>query len=322
MRITFYLPENYLPGPLDQEAWKSGSIRNLEESGKVACAQCWIYQTWIALSAAGIPCALSSEIPNEGILIALAGFFDDSWRPPENVFFADIVADFLPHPSAHWHIVQNKAHAARLPRSVFMPLWPQPNLVARDPARGGVFENVCFLGDPGNLAPELHGPAWLMQLEKAGLHLDIRRADRWHDYRDVDCVLAIRDFSRSRHLHKPATKLYNAWIANVPFLGGKDSAYASDGRCGVDYLKADSPDAVLQYLRRLQADSVFRNALVANGAESGRKFTREATCRQWERLVTETLPAHASQWLSGSKAHRFLLKTTQRAIARLDRCLR
>ena len=322
MRITFYLPENYLPGALDQDAWKSGSIRNLEESGKIACAQCWIYQTWIALTAADVPCELSSEIPKEGVLIALSGFFDDSWRPPRNIFFADIVADFLPHPSAHLHIVQNRAHAARLPRSEFMPLWSQPNLVARDPARGEVFENVSFLGDPGNLAPELRDRKWLEKLEDAGLHLDIRRADRWHDYSDVDCVLAIRDFSRSSHIHKPATKLYNAWIASVPFIGGKDSAYSSDGRCGVDYLKAKSPDAALRHLRRLKEDWAFRASLVAKGSESGKRFTREATCRQWERLVTETLPAHAGRWMSSSQPRRFVFTATQRAIAQLDRRLR
>jgi len=317
------LPDKYLPNGPDQEAWKSGSIRKLEESGKITCAQCWIYQTWAALSAAGIPCELSSAIPGEGILLALSGFFHDSWRPPRGVFFADIVADFLPHPSAHLHIVQNGTHARRLPRSVFMPLWTHPNLVARDPSRGATFENVCFLGDPGNLAPELRSREWQDQLEKTpGLRLDVRRADRWHDYSDVDCVLAIRDFTRSRQLHKPGTKLYNAWLAGVPFIGGNDSAYAADGNCGVDYLKAESPEAVLAHLRRLRDDPAFRSSLVANGREAGKAFTRDKTLRRWERLVMETLPDRAGRLAAAPSPNRFFFEATQRAIAHLDRRLR
>ncbi|TSA29349.1 MAG: glycosyltransferase family 1 protein [Verrucomicrobiaceae bacterium] len=323
MRATFYLPEKYLPDGPGRDAWRSGAIRNLEESGKIACAQCWIYQTWIALSAAGIPSELSSEVPKEGILLALSGFFNDSWRPPKGVFFADIVADYLPHPSARLHILQNKAHTRRLPHSVFMPLWTQPNLVARDPARGGVFENICFLGDPGNLAPELRSKEWAAALEKDfGLRLDIRQADRWHDYSDVDCVLAIRDFTKSRQLHKPATKLYNAWLAGVPFIGGRDSAYASDGRCGVDYLRADSPEQLLSHLRRLKEDPEFRMRLVDEGARAGAGFTREMTLRRWEGLVSETLPAAARKYAAASKIQRALSNAAHRVVVGVDRRLR
>ena len=204
-----------------------------------------------------------------------------------------------------------------------MPLWAQPNLAARDPARGGVFQNICFFGDPENLAPELRDPAWLKHLEQTGgLRLDIRRADRWSDYSDVDCALAIRDFSKSTHLHKPATKLYNAWIAGVPFIGGMDSAYAADGRPGVDFLQAASPDAVLAHLRRLRNDPAFRNLLVANGRESGKAFTREATCRRWEQLATKTLPEKAGRWMSAPKPLRLIAGATRRAVFALDRRIR
>ncbi|MEM8808289.1 MAG: hypothetical protein AAGF01_19895, partial [Cyanobacteria bacterium P01_G01_bin.38] len=35
--------------------------------------------------------------------------------------------------------------------------------------------------------------------------------NRWHDYRQIGAVVAIRSFDRRRYDHKPATKLYNAW---------------------------------------------------------------------------------------------------------------
>jgi hypothetical protein len=323
MRVTFYLPEKYLPDVVLRDAWRSGTIQEVKESGKETCAQSWIYMTWIALTAAGIPSELSSEVPKEGILLALSGFFNDSWRPPPGVFFADIVADYLPHPAAHLHIVQNREHAARLPRAVFMPFWPHPNQVTRDPARGETFQNVCFFGDEKNLAPELRSDAWAAALlQDLDLRLDIRRADRWHDYSDVDCVLAIRDFTKSRQLHKPSTKLYNAWLAGVPFIGGRDSAYASDGRCGVDYLRADSPEQVLTHLRRLKEDLEFRARLVEEGGKSGAGFTREMTLRRWERLVSETLPAAVRKYAAASKIQRALSNAAHRVVVGVDRRLR
>ncbi|MFA7342778.1 MAG: glycosyltransferase [Terrimicrobiaceae bacterium] len=323
MRVTFYLPEKYLPDDLCREAWKSGTIRNLEESGKIACAQCWIYQTWNALASAGHACTLSPDLPKEGILVALSGFFGASAKFPPGVFFADIVADSLPHPAAHLHIVQNEAHAARLPRAVFMPLWTHPNLVPRDPARDGAFEKICFLGDPDNLAPGLRSEEWAAALRRdLGLQFEIRRADRWHDYSDVDCVLAIRDFTKSRHLHKPATKLYNAWLAGVPFIGGRDSAYAADGHPGVDYLKADSPEQVVAHLRHLKEDPGFRMRLVKEGAKSGAGFTPEMILGRWKKLVSETLPAAAGKHAATSAARRAVSGAAHRAILRLDRQFR
>ena len=49
MEFHFYLPESYLPDADRQEAWRCGHITRLEKSGKIASAQCWIFQTWLAL---------------------------------------------------------------------------------------------------------------------------------------------------------------------------------------------------------------------------------------------------------------------------------
>ena len=323
MRVTFFMPEKYLPDRAGRDAWESGAIRNLEESGKIACAQSWIYQTWAALSATGCDCVLSHEIPDEGIVVALSGFFGDSQRFSPEVFFVDIVADFLPHPGAQLHIVQNRAHAGRLPRSVFMPHWPHPNLVPREPSRKDTFENVCFLGHPENLARELRSPEWVSSLASdLGLKFEIRRADRWHDYSDVDCALAIRDFTKSRQLHKPATKLYNAWLAEVPFIGGRDSAYAADGHAGKDYLQAESPDEVLVHLRKLKEDAQSRARLLKEGKKSGNEFTREKTLGRWCLLVNETLPAAASKHTSLLPAIRAINGIVSRVSVFLDRRVR
>ncbi len=322
MQVSFYFPEKYLPDPARQEAWKEGKITLLEHGGKIASAQSWIYQTWAALQRAGVDAKLTAEIPGEGILLGLSGFFNDTFRAPEGVFFAGIVADYLPHPGAHLHILQNPAYAKRLAHSVYMPHWPHPNLIPREPGRGDIFETVCFFGDEQNLAPELKDPAWIRQLNDMGLKLEVCSSDRWHDYSDADCVIALRGFSSSRYLHKPATKLYNAWLAGVPFIGGRDSAYAGDGRIGVDFLQAASPADLLAQIRRLKDDVFLRQKLVSAGHEASRNFNSSSILERWKKLLDQDLPILAQRWRERSAFSRREFFFSQATTVWLDRKLR
>lgn len=326
MQVSFYLPEKYFPSEEWIQAWKEDRPFPLEESGKAAAVHCWIYQTWALLTEAGIQTALVSELPTTGLVLALSGTLHSSFRSDQlssDFFLVDIVADGLPHPAAHFHLVQNRAHARRLPRSHFIPLWPQPALIPREKNREMIFERVSFFGDPKNLAAEFFSFSWQQRLKKElSLEFEIRRAEQWHDYSNVDAVIAIRDFSRSRQFHKPATKLYNAWLAGVPFIGGNDSAYQSDGRPGIDYLIAQSPRQALEHLRKLKEDATFRSHLIQNGVESGKRFSRSATLEHWKSLVQEILPGLALQWQKKSTFQRTCYFLTQRAFCWVDRTLR
>lgn len=297
MQVHFYLPEKYLPDAARREAWKTGTITALEEGGKIASAQAWIFQTWQELQSAGCSAALVSTFPETGLVLALAGSLDRTFRPPAGVFLTDIVADGTPHPGAHWHVVQNPAHARRLPRSSFLPHWTQPNLLPRDAERKDRFETLGFFGDPANLAPELRDAAWQAELlRKTGLTLKMIGSKDWHDYRAIDAVLAVREFGRKRFLRKPATKLYNAWLAGVPFIGGSDSAYRQEGNAGQDHLTAASRNELEAHLSRLKDDPAFRHALVRAGHAQSRFFNRSAICERWVHLIKSTLPEAAAAW--------------------------
>lgn len=305
MTVFFYLPETHLPSAEKRAAWTRGEYEALEEEGKTATAQSWIYRTWLALSQSGCRAELVHALPESGYVIALTGTIPPTFRAPEELFLADVVADGLPHPAAHLHIVQNAAHARRLPRAIFMTHWPQPGLVRRDKARGTKFERVAFFGTKQNLAPELRHPAWLESMGRAtGCAFEIRGAERWHDYSDVDAVVAARDFRGGRQLHKPATKLYNAWLAGVPFIGGTDSACAAEGNAGRDYLVARSPDEVIAHLEKLKSDEALRRSLVEQGNRRAANYTVEATTALWRKLIEETIPAIAearagrARWLN------------------------
>lgn len=306
MEVNFYLPERYLPDPGRREAWKSGKITHLEEGGKIACAQCWIFQTWVALERSGFPARLTHSIPSEGVLVTLTNCVPSDFRPPPGILFVGIVADFTAHPRAHLHVVQNAAHGKRLRNAAFIPLWPQPNLIPRDPARSDRFENVCFFGDPLNLARELADRHWQRKLkDELDIDFSVCGADRWHDYSDVDCVAAVRGFGRSKYFHKPATKLYNAWLAGVPFIGGMDSSYAADGEPGRNFLQASTPDELFSHIRRLKEEPALRTRLVMEGKIAGRNFTPEAILGRWKKFLSDAVPRFEERWRNkGASARR------------------
>ena len=281
----------------------------------------WIYQTWALLISSGTPCYALLETPSaEGIIIALGIAASSSLKMPDAPFFVDVVADGTPHPGAHLHIVQNRAHAKKLPNAIFMPHWSQPGLIPRDPQRGNRFENLCFYGHSKNLAKELQTARWRQRLQdELGIQLHFPPVERWHDYSQTDCAIAVRDFSHSPHWNKPATKLYNAWLAGVPFIGGRDSACSADGRPGIDYLVATSPEEVFEHLRRLKEDASFRSQLVNNGSVSAKEFTREAILERWRECVEKTIPALARQWEQKTKRQRSFFALHQKIKLFLER---
>jgi hypothetical protein len=307
MRVAFFLPEKYLPPGARRAQWADGSVQVLERSGKAACAHCWIYQTWLELREAMPEAELVYRMPDDGIVVTLAGFLGRKHRPAPRRFTAAVVADTATHPFGQVQILQNAAHARALPGSVFVPLWPHPNLIPRDSARGGRFEHVDFFGVPQNLAPELREPAWADRVRRElGLTFRSIDASGWHDYSETDCALAIRSFDGAPHRRKPSTKLYNAWMAGVPFIGGSDSAYAADGAPGSDYLAARTGEELLVHLKTLRDNPALRERLVAAGSVAVRPFTRDAVRERWVRLLRDELPVRAEHWFALSPGARAL----------------
>jgi hypothetical protein len=266
---------------------------------------------------------LVHELPDSGIIVTLSNLLPDGFVPQRGQFIAAVTADFLPHPGAHLQIVQNAAHARRLPGAVFMPHWPQPNLIPRDPARETRFDTLAFFGDPSNLAGELSSPAFAKELEsRAGVRFEIRENTRWHDYSDVDAVLAVRDFSRARHLNKPATKLYNAWLAGVPLIGGSDSAFSAEGQDGTDYLVARSADDCISHVCRLKNDPSFWKAIANAGTARAATRSRGAVRELWQELCSSGLPARMDAWKKLPPLQQSVFRQAKRGMYFLDRKFR
>jgi hypothetical protein len=262
----------------------------------------WVVAAYARLKRLGHAVTLGTEVPEAGFVV----YHKEDHRTVlaraprlgEPVLVA-CRADFRSADEADFEFLQN-GHYADGRRCHFVPLWPQPGLIPRDPARGTRVENVAFKGYVGNLMPELRSEAFASFMAQHGLRWQLDTvADRdtsqpvqaaWHDYRDVDVVLALRPGGEREHTHKPATKLYNSWLAGVPAILSPDYAFRELRRGPLDYLEVRSVAEAEDALRRLQSDAGLYAAMVDNGRVRGAEFTADALARRWEALLFETLP--------------------------------
>ncbi|MCX6957158.1 MAG: hypothetical protein NT164_01255 [Verrucomicrobiae bacterium] len=325
MPLSFLIPEQFITDASYYNAWHHEKEIPLK-GREMGTQECWIYQTWALLKHAGLHFSLVTEPPEEGILIMHADqstkFLKDDAPFSEKLFVVNIVADTRPHPRAHLNIVQNKAYHYFMPRSLFMPHWSQSHLIMRDPARGSRFENIVFFGYHDNIAAELLTEEWSDTLRRTlGLYFYLQEAANWHDYSQVDCSIAIRDFSHQKHFRRPATKLYNAWQAGVPFIGGSDSAFSSEGHPGKNYFKATSPNQVLNILKRLKESDSLRMDVANEGWKSKQIATRDAIFNRWKDLVLEVLPRLAAAWFKKSSSQQSQTKFLRTLACSLDRYL-
>jgi hypothetical protein len=306
--VAFYIPREHAPPPGMARAMERGERFSLKAGGAEATERAWVYQTFVRLRASGFPCRLVHEVPRSGVLVAFVDSFDalpTSLR--DDVFFVCVVADSSFHPFANWHVVQNPRQARRFPHSTFLPHWPQPFLQPRDPERGSAFENVYYYGKHPNLAPPLRSERWRERLgRETGLRFRLRGPEQWHDYRDADAVVAVRSFEEPAHdfLHKPATKLYNAWLAGVPAVCGKESALRAERSTEHDYLEVRSPEETIRALRFLKNHPGRVRAMRNNAARRAKNHTVEVVRERWRAFLKNTVQPQYEQWRKKSPLRR------------------
>jgi hypothetical protein len=298
MTITFFLPgEQDLEslGCLDPDAdWREMQIGE----------RAWVLQTYLRLARAGFPVRLAGTPPGAGIVVFHAkheGELRRQRRRLGDVVLVGIRADNREPLIADFEVVQNGCFADGR-RSFYIPFWPQPGLLPRDPSRGAGIRRIAFKGFEQNLHPDFRSPGWRELLAARGIEWEVdavpfagaatdRFGTDWPDFREVDLVLAVRPPDRRLWTSKPATKLFNAWLAGVPALLGPEYAYRELRRSELDYLEVGSlAEAKAAVLRLLERPDLYR-AMVDNGRTRGVEFTVEATLRRWVDLLTVQIPA-------------------------------
>ena len=309
----FYIPNRYWPNHIPQQIEENWSGFGL---GMYA----WTLQTYLRLKADNFPCQLVDRLPQEGIVLAHGNALQ-THRPPlkpgSTLLLICLKAESLPHPYAQLHVVQNPVESLSLNHSYFLPHWPQPGLIPRDPTRGDRLETVAFFGHADNLAPELQHPNWAKQLQEIGLQwrpvINTNRWDShqnldncWNDYSQVDVVVAVRSFdprqirSQQQYRNKPATKLYNAWLAGAPAILGPESAYQAERQHDLDYLEVASVSGLIDALRRLQGDRTLHQTMVQQGRRRAQAVQPASITQRWRQFLEEVAAPAYAKWCATS----------------------
>jgi glycosyltransferase involved in cell wall biosynthesis len=270
--------------------------------------QRWVLQTYLRLRGAGYPVRLASQPPAAGTLVyhrkhqkilkkQLDGLHD--------VTLLGIRGDRKECYLAHFEVVQNGRWADEQQR-FYIPYWPQPGLLPRDPGRGIKMRRITFKGFDLNLHPYFFSrewKAWLEDQDMEWVHHSIPHGPSesqgvgvdWHDYREIDAVLALRPpprklHDRRGHTEKPASKLFNAWHAGVPAILGPEYAYREVRRSDVDYLEATTPEEVRAAVLRLHREPDLYRAMVENGRRRAVEFGSDRILARWSDLLFRRIP--------------------------------
>ncbi|MGD1899102.1 MAG: hypothetical protein ACFB16_19375 [Phormidesmis sp.] len=313
--ITFYIPPVLWPDALPTQP-------NKDWAGYRLGLYAWTVQTYLWLNAAGVGCQLASQLPEIGIVLCHSNALRSvDIEPLPQRLLVCIKAEAALSAIAPLHVVQNPLDISLLGNRYYVPHWPQPQLIARDASRGDRFETVAFFGHEDNLATELKSYAWQVALAERGLNGRVVANHNqwnqhsyletgWNDYHDVDAIIAVRSFNPIRRLltggfaYKPATKLYNTWLAGAIPILGIESAYRGTGRRGEDYVEVKSFSDLLERLDQLKADSLWRRSLMAEGKVRSLEFTPEKIVRKWEVfLEAVAIPAYV-EWCKYSARQR------------------
>lgn len=327
--IYFYIPQSDWPAGNFLESSKSYQeiIKGCVSTGTYG----WILQTYLYLKDSGFPCHLIGSIPTEGIVLAYRKTLPENLQPSAKLLIVCIQGDEGQHPYAQLHLVQNRQEVLSPYRvlgdrylfsgkTYYMPYWPQPGLIPRDPARGDRFENVAYVGREMNIAPELRESSWQEQLKALGLRWQIvSNREQWNDYRNIDVILAVRSFSRVKNYHwKPAAKLYNAWHAGVPAILGCDSAYRIERKSDIDYIEVDSLEETIAALKRLRDDLELRRAMIENGRVRAEETKAETLVTKWRNFITDVAVPAYEGWCNASTLTKQLF-STRRTLAATTR---
>jgi hypothetical protein len=256
----------------------------------------WIAQTFVrlrgAIEARGWAATAGPGFPPGAICIAHRDDVNHFALQAHASFLVVVRADRAPVEACDLAIVQNAIAVERHER--FLPLWPQPGMIPRDRERGPRIERMAYLGRTASAPAWFDDPEFRRALRARRVEFDVRDRD-WADYRDVDLALAVRHELRRVLAQKPATKLYNAWLAGVPALASPEPAYRELRRKAIDFIEMRDAGDVLRAIDILRANPGLYRAMASNGLARGAQFDVKATRARWmELLELEVVPRYMS----------------------------
>ena len=256
-------------------------------------ANIWTYYTAIALKDSGYSVKITTEFPEKGIVLSHSRYLPALIKPKQDRLVVCIRADYGRKYSADIHVVQNQYQLKNRGReflefffcpgpNYYIPYWSQPGLIPRDSSRKDTFENIAFMGASQNLHPDFKSAKWEKLLSSEGFNfIKIFERHLWHDYSEVDAILAIRPKKGDHHSRKPPSKLTNAWLAGVPAILGADSAFREISRTDYDYMEISNSEEAFRAILRLRDDKIMRRKIIQNGVERSYEYTQKINLKRW-----------------------------------------
>ena len=289
--IYFYLPQpqwlDHIPEPFDNR-WKEFGPGYYN----------WTINSYLQLKSHGCKCELVNNIEDRtGIIISHRHLLPDDFRVSPGQLLVCIKADWGRHPYAPIHICQNRTettpkgtplfHRIFWPgKTYFVHFWPQPNILPRSRDRKDELNTIAYFGRQQNLAPELQSDEWHTLLRTLDIEWKpVYDSKQWHNYRDIDAVIFYRDFKNRRHYNKPATKLYNSWLAGCVPICPSESAYIDECPDGRAAVFADSFDALKQAVIDLKNNPKQFSSVRMHGINRAPLYHHNHICEEWMHIL-------------------------------------
>ena len=276
--------------------------------------KCWVLQTMVIMAQRGLAVSIGRRAVPGAVNVVHPfdfGLRHRGLRP----YILSCRADAHRPLTANFWLEQSGARG-RSHRHAWVPHWPQPGIVPRDPARGAAVETLVFKGDEINLDARFRSEAFVRALGGLGvaLRLDTLRSAsdagtsglvaNWHDYGSADLVLAARNLTRADAEGKPGSKLVNAWIAGAPALLGPEPGFREIRQSELDYIEVRTPEDVLDAVRRLKAAPELYRRMVENGRDRARAFDTDATLARWLDILNGPVRDDFLRWEATSAVER------------------
>jgi hypothetical protein len=344
-QIYFYIPSSYIVDNVPEDIakywnWMDDIIQRApvilpNERGLCTWAgpYNWTIQTYLYLKAYNFPCVLTASFPKEGIIITHSELLPLYLKPSAKQFIVEIKPDsLLGCIFANFVIVQNRHDPIRsgmkhlLIKSAFVNYWPQAGLIPRDPTRGDRFENICFMGNREQFIENADDLA--LEIEKLGLNWRMVPRKNWHDYTEVDAIVAVRQ-TEPQNLNrknapanlspnrKPASKLFNAWSAGVPAILSPEVAFQDIRKSELDFLEARNISEILDGLRQLMRDVPLRRAMMENGSIRAEEFKLEKRVQAWIEIIKTQIVPRYMLWTE-SRYYRGWVFSTRKLAYNID----
>ncbi len=252
----------------------------------------WVAHSWLVLREYREGMTLgTAPIPGRVNFSHVMGWRDIGARSGE--YRVSARADYPRMFDVDFEILQNPAVKMGT-RQAYLPHWPVPGIIPRDRSRMGV-HTFAYAGriGPLNLAEELKNRTDCILPD---LEFRIIPPERWHDLSQVDALVAIRSLDTARHESKPPSKLFLAWLADIPLIAGYDSAFSTVGAPGVEYIRVSSADELRSALKRLRDDPEFYQSFVEKGRVRAKEISQDALARIWLELFDTRIAADFEAW--------------------------